>query len=59
MYKSLLVQKPFHVLVKIKDGRPLVFGFVTHETISVEIELKDHKSYIVFKVLETLLNYVI
>jgi len=40
LYKKNLVQKPYQFFVEAIDGHFLVFGFVTHETIPLEIEFK-------------------
>jgi len=47
------------VSIKAIDGRSLVFGFVTYETISLEIELEGQNSYNIFNVIKAFSNFVI
>jgi len=59
LHKIILVQKPFEVSIKAIDGRSLVFGFITYETILLEIELRGYNSYIVFNFIKIPLSSMI
>jgi hypothetical protein len=52
-HKLPLVMKKHPILIEVINGRPLVSGDVTHETISLDIVLEGHHSIIAFNVIKS------
>ena len=57
--KITLVKKTKPVHVEVIDGRSLVLGDVTHETVLLDILIKDHNSIVTFNVIKSPSNPVI
>jgi len=57
--KITLVKKTKPVHVEVIDGRSLISGDITHETIPLDIVIKDHTSIVTFNVIKSPSNPII
>ena len=58
-HKLPLITKKHLIHVEVIDGKLLVLGDVTHETIPLDIVLKGHHSIIAFNVIKSPSNLVV
>jgi hypothetical protein len=58
-HKLPLITKKHSIPIEVIDGRPLVSGDVTHETISLDIVLERYHSIIVFNVINSSSNPIV
>jgi hypothetical protein len=58
-HKLPLATKKHPILVEVIDGRPLISGDITHETIPLDIVIERHHSIIAFNVIKSSSNLVV